>query len=87
MKKQDLVTISKNNPLGFLYHFNLFILLTKKFSKKEKIVTNILFKCFLLILFDKILCCVVDPDPHHFGNPDPNPHKHQIKIRIRISIK
>jgi hypothetical protein len=27
---------------------------------------------------------VLNPDPHHFGNPDPHPH--QIKIRICIKI-
>jgi hypothetical protein len=30
---------------------------------------------------------VVDPDPHHFGNPAPDSDPHQIKIRVRIRIK
>jgi hypothetical protein len=30
---------------------------------------------------------VVDPDPHHFENPDPYPHQKTIRIRIRIRIK
>jgi hypothetical protein len=32
-----------------------------------------------------LVSSVVDPDSHHFGNPEPHPH--QIKIRIRILIR
>ncbi len=34
-----------------------------------------------------VLRSVVDPDPHHFGNPDPHQLKIIIWIRIRIRIR